>query len=252
MSRIPADLAASNHLINGMGRAARDALAQACEEVPLEFGDEVAQRGSPLEYVYFPLSGYISQVTGDSGQELEVALTGNEGMFGLPATLGMANSQVRGIVQGAGHALRISPRRFRLSLSGSAPLRTQLGLFTSVSLQQLIITAECSKFHSIDQRLARWLLMTADRAHSPIFRLTHQFLSYMLGVRRVGVTVAASKLQAQKVIRYTRGTLEILDFERLRAVACPCYRNGITSYDAAFGPRTARTSDRVGPKPYLS
>ncbi len=243
MKRTTFDPTSTNGLVNRMSKASRESFADACEEVPLDFEAVIVRQGEPLEHVYFPLHGYISQVTKTTGAGLEIALTGNEGMFGLPASLHVPVSQVLAIVQGPGMALRMTARRFRLALGKSAPLQSQMNRFTFASLGQLGIAAECAKFHSVDQRLARWLLMTADRAHSKMFRMTHQFLAYMLGTRRVGITVAASKLQLQGVIRYSRGNLEILDFGRLNAASCSCYRNGVDAYDTAFGPNGRRTSD---------
>jgi Mn-dependent DtxR family transcriptional regulator len=150
-------------------------------------------------------------------------MVGNEGMFGITLLLGVKTSPLLGLVQGGGPALRMSASRFRKVANESAPFRQTLNRYLYVLTAQIAQTAACNRFHLLDQRMARWLLMSQDRAHSDTFRLTHQFLAYMLGVRRAGVTEAAGRLQAKGLIRYARGVLTVLDREELEASACSCY-----------------------------
>jgi CRP-like cAMP-binding protein len=137
--------------------------------------------------------------------------------------MGVSTSSVRALVQGEGNAMRMSAARFVKAFEASPPLQRSLRRYTHGLMAQITQTAACNRFHVVDARLARWLLMTRDRLSSGQFRLTHEFLSHMLGVRRVGVTQAASTLQRQGLIEYQRGDIRILDDAGLEAAACSCY-----------------------------
>jgi CRP-like cAMP-binding protein len=148
---------------------------------------------------------------------------GHEGMLGVPLLLGVDVSPLRAIVQGAGRSWRVSAELLERELGIIAELRSSLNRYLYVFLAQLMQTATCTRFHRIEARLARWLLMTSDRARSRQFHITHEFLALMLGVRRVGVTSAASALQRRKLIRYHRGDISLLDVRGLERAACACY-----------------------------
>jgi CRP-like cAMP-binding protein len=192
--------------------------------VDLVFGDVLYEPGKPIRDVYFPSQSLVSLLTLVNGHlALEVGLVGREGMVGFPLALGIGVSPVRALVQGAGPALRMSAVRFRTELRRSPPLQRELHRYVHAMMAQISQTAACNRFHVVEARLARWLLMTRDRVRSGEFRMTHEFLSHMLGVRRVGVTEAASALQRQKLIEYSRGNISILDHRGLEAAACSCY-----------------------------
>jgi CRP-like cAMP-binding protein len=214
----------ANGLIASLPRVDRDHVTGACEHAELDFGKPVCNPGDTIRHVYFPTNSYISLITPPGTSEsLEVGMVGNEGMFGITLLLGVKTSPLLGVVQGGGPALRMSASRFTKVANESVPFRQKLNRYLYVLTAQIAQTAACNRFHLLDQRMARWLLMSQDRAHSDTFRLTHQFLAYMLGVRRAGVTEAAGRLQAKGLIRYVRGVLTVLDRKALEAVACSCY-----------------------------
>ena len=164
-----------------------------CETVELAFAEELSTPWEPLSHVYFPTRGFISLIMPiDGPASLEVGLVGDEGMFGVPLALGIDISPVRAVVQGAGSALRMDAARFGDELRRSPALQRKMGHYAFVRYTQLAQTAACTRFHVVEARLARWLLMTQDRAHANTFHVTQEFLALMLGVRRVGVTKAAT------------------------------------------------------------
>lgn len=152
-----------------------------------------------------------------------MGLIGNEGMLGAHLILDVDVAPLTSLVQGAGSAWRISTAAFLEHIAQSPALQRELKRYIYVLMRQLAQTAACTHYHQLATRLARWLLMTHDRAHSNTFHITHLFLAYMLGVRRVGITKAAYSLQEQKLISYQRGNITILDRAGLEAVSCQCY-----------------------------
>jgi hypothetical protein len=189
-----------------------------------------------INHVYFPTASFVSLLAFIGGTNaLEVSLAGNEGIYGLPLALGIKISPVQGLVQGAGPALRMDAAAFKRELARTPSLRTNVDRYNYVVMSQLIQTAGCNRFHLVEQRLARWLLMTSDRAHSASFHITHEFLAHMLGVRRVGITKAASALQARGLIAYVRGEMQVLDCKGLERASCDCYRSDIETYERVMG-----------------
>jgi len=201
------------------------------DTVALTFGDVLCETGDHIRDVYFPIEGFISLITSvDKDSRLEVGLIGSEGMLGVSLLLGIAVSPLRALVQGAGSALRVDAKDFAREVKRSPVFGKILHKYLYVLMSQLARMAACSRYHLVEARLARWLLMTRDRAHSNDFRLTQEFLAYMLGVRRAGITHAASTLQKRKLIHYTRGRMTILDGRGLEGAACECYANAEGMY----------------------
>lgn len=195
------------------------------EPVQLTYGQVLYEPAGQIGHVYFPTDCLVSLLTAvDNGRSLEVGMVGNEGMVGMPMVLGIGVSAVRALVQGSGTALRMTAARFRAEFRKNLPLQRALFHYTHLLMAQVSQTAACNRFHPAEARLARWLLMTSDRLRTDEFRLTHEFLAHMLGVRRVGVTKAASVLESKDLIDYSRGHIRILDRKRLEAASCLCYR----------------------------
>ena len=206
-----------------------------CEPVDLVFGDILCEADAPIEHVYFPLVGYISLVaTLDGHVPLEMGLIGHEGMLGVTLTLGLKTAPMRAVVQGTGTALRMSGAQLMRELRDSPVMRRTLDRYLYVMMAQLTQSTACTRFHEIEPRLARWLLMTHDRAHADHFYLTHEFLAGMLGVRRSGVSIAAGALQLRKLIRYSRGEISILNRKGLEAASCACYGAMVEDYASVF------------------
>ena len=225
----------TNRLLDRLAEDERTRLLASCEEVHLAFAEILAEPGAQVPHVLFPTGSFISLLAPIGRKEvLEVAITGNEGMYGMPAALGVGTSPVRALVQGAGAAWRIETARFGRELEGSPGLRACVDGYAHVLMSQVIHTAGCNRFHRIEQRVARWLLVTSDRSHSSTFSMTQAFLAYMLGVRRVGITEAAVRLQRRGLIDYTRGEIVIVDREGLERVACTCYRSDLRVYESTF------------------
>jgi CRP-like cAMP-binding protein len=225
----------TNRLLARLPSEDRARLLAACEEVQLAFAQVLAEPGEPVRDVYFPTSSFISLLAPIGGSNmLEVALTGNEGIYGMPLALGVAASPVRALVQGPGAAWRMDGEKFRGELEACPALRACVDGYAHVLMSQVIHTAGCNRFHRVEQRVARWLLMTADRSHSNSFHMTQAFLAYMLGVRRVGITEAASALQRRGLIEYTRGEITVLSRRGLERTACSCYRSDLRAYESTF------------------
>ena len=228
--------ATENRLLNALPPVNRRRLLADCERVELRFADVLCEPGERIRHVYFPTDSLISLVTPlDGAARLEVGLIGDEGMLGISLMLGVDVSPLHGLVQGAGAAIRMDAAPFRRALDRNPALHHSLKRYAYVLMAQVAQTAACNRFHLLEARLARWLLMTRDRTRSARFRITHEFLAFMLGVRRVGVTKAAGALQQRKLISYHRGEIAILDRGGLEAAACGCYREAKEIYRHILG-----------------
>lgn len=228
----------ANRLLAVLPDRERREFFTSCDQVELTFANVLCESGDQIRYVYFPIDCFISLVTAlDDGARLEVGIVGDEGMLGTSLILGVNISPQHALVQGAGRALRMRAAVFRRHYKASSELRQVLNRYVHVLMGQLAQTAACARYHLVEARLARWLLLTRDRAHSDRFRLTHEFLAYMLGVRRVGITQAAGLLQASGLIDYRRGQIAILNGAGLEKTSCACYRQANAMYEQTLGAR---------------
>ncbi|WP_213997708.1 Crp/Fnr family transcriptional regulator [Arsukibacterium sp.] len=226
----------TNQLLQLLSYPERQALLQRCEMVQLQFADILCESKKNYRYLYFPLSGFISLVSRlDNHKPLELSIIGNEGMLGATLTLGVHSAPMQALVQGKGTAWRITPANLLQYLQQCPHLSHILQQYLFVQLRQLAQNAACAHFHELSPRLARWLLMSHDRAHSSRFYLTHQFLADMVGARRSGVTVAAGVMQQQQMISYSRGIMSILDRKALQTMSCSCYKAAKDDYRSVLG-----------------
>ncbi len=178
-----------------------------------------------LEFAYFPNLGLISLlVATEDGKTVEVGMVGNEGVAGVAAAVALTISPLRQLVQISGDAFRIRVGAMQTCLQSTPDLQLALSRYAMVQGMQIAQTAACNRLHDAGERLARWLLMAADRVDSTTLPITHDFLATMLGTDRPSVSLAAKTLQRKKIIQYRRGALEILSRKKLEASACECYK----------------------------
>jgi CRP-like cAMP-binding protein len=194
------------------------------EYVHLSRDKIIADAGDMIQHAYFPLSGMISllSVTAD-GQIIEVAMVGNEGVVGLPIFLRVMVTPFQSMVQIPSDAVRIRADALRKEIDRSRKLEDLLLRYTHAVVTQITQSAVCNRFHTVEERLCRWLLVAHDRIKGDHIALTQECISHMLGTTRTGVTMAAGKLQDAGLIHYRRGKISLTNMPRLEAAACECY-----------------------------
>lgn len=227
----------ANRLLAALPYAEYQNLLKQLEPVTLNFGEILYESGEPINEVYFPNDSLISLLTlVDQHLALEVGLIGYEGLVGISLALGVGITPFRTLVRGSGTALRIKAAPFCEELRQNLFLQRAINRYTHSLMTQMAQTAACNRFHLVEARLARWLLMTRDRVGSNHFHLTHDFLANMLGVRRVGITNAAQDLKRRKLIDYKRGNISIVDGIGLEAASCSCYKAVKVEASKAWAP----------------
>lgn len=222
---------AQNHLMAKLPRSDRQHLLSLCEAVHLIQDETLGELGQPIRHAYFPIQGVISLIVAiDDHAALEVGMIGIEGMLGVQLSLRAATESISALVSVPGSAWRIEAGQLGEALITCPALQVQLFHYAEVMRAQLATAAGCLRHHQIGPRLARWLLMTQDRMQADHFHVTHEFLARMLGVRRVGITMAASALQRAGLVGYRRGEVQILDRTGLQHASCSCYAVGRKAY----------------------
>jgi CRP-like cAMP-binding protein len=232
----------ANTLIGSLPRVARDRLLALCEPVDL-VSEEVLSIGDiPTRHVYFPTGSIVSLTTSmKDAPVLEVGMIGSEGMLGAQIALGIPSGTLQARVSRSGSAWRVPARPFNGELMRSGALQRSLNRYLHVIMLHLVSDVRCLRFHQLDQRLARWLLMTHDRTHTDSFSVTHELIAHLMGVRRVGITNAAGALQQRGIIHYVRGDLTIVDRKALELEACGCYAAERKVYAHFLPQKTAST-----------
>jgi CRP-like cAMP-binding protein len=225
-----------NRILSALGAAEFALLEPSLATISYEQGALLQEQGEPIEQVYFPHSGMISLVAvmNDGEKSIETATVGHEGVVGAMSGLGPRHAFNRAVIQVAGTMARISTAKLQAAVAKSPILRDVIVRYNEVLLAQIQQGSACNAFHEAEARLARWLLQTADRIDNPIIPLTQEFLGQMLGVRRTTVTLIASALQKQGLIRYRRGKIEIVDRPGLERCACECYETVRTQIEEYF------------------
>ena len=222
----------ANNILAALPGSEFDKFAKKLREVPLKSGHVLYQPEDHIEHVYFPTEGIISLLTafGDGGT-VEAGVIGREGMLGTAVVMGAKTTPHQALVQAEGHALKMASRDLKAVVARDGLLLDLLLHFTNALFTQVAQTAGCNRAHTLEQRLARWLLLTHDRVQQNEFALTQDFLSRMLGVRRAGVSVAANTLREKRVIDYRRGKVMVLDRSGLEDASCECYSIVKAEYD---------------------
>ena len=214
-----------NEILFALPRKERTLVLSKCEFVPLPARTVLCEIGKPIEFAYFLNSGVVSIINVLSdGKSVEVGLTGREGFVGLPLIVGYRSSPTRAIVQIAAAGYKVHSQHLQTILRSSPKLRESLQRYSQELSIQAIQVAACNRLHEVDERLARWLLMSQDRVGETTFPLTQEFIAHMLGTRRASVTVAAGILQKAGLIEYRRGQVTIEDRSGLEDASCECYK----------------------------
>lgn len=221
-----------NHLLSVLPAASWQRWQPDLELVELPLGEVLYDAGRVISHVYFPTTAIVSllYVTED-GASSEVAVVGNEGIVGVPLFMGGGSTSSMAVVQSAGHGYRLKASTMLAEFERAGPVQHLLLRYTQALITQMAQTAVCNRHHSLDQQLCRWLLLSLDRLGGNELIMTQELISHMLGVRREGVTEAASKLRNAGLIRYARGHIDVLDRSGLEHRSCECYAVVKREYD---------------------
>lgn len=233
----------TNRLLARLEPEDYNALMLEAKIVPLKFRKRLIRQDEVIDAVYFPLTCMVSLlVTNDGTPRMEMATVGNEGVVGASELLQTQGAMGLNLIQIPGAALRIDAHAFQKLISGRPLMQKLIHQHLYALTRQILYGAACNRLHSMEERCARWLLMTHDRACQDTFPLTQQFLAHMLGVRRATVNVATGMLKKAGFLRYVRGKITIVDRAGLESASCDCYRAIIRVYESLF-PDGSKSSD---------
>ena len=240
--KIALEEARKNFLLGSLNDDELERIAAKLEKVSLKLGEVLYESGEKMTYIYFPTTAIISMLyIMENGGTAEIGVVGNDGAVGISLFLGGETTTSRAIVQSAGDLLRMKEVDLRAEFKKAGRFHELLLRFTQAILTQISQTAVCNRLHSIDQQLCRWLLLSHDRLQSDKLEMTHDLISNMLGVRREGITLAAKKLAARKLIVNKRGTVTVIDRQGLEAASCECYAIVNSEYNRLLGRGMSRT-----------
>jgi len=213
-----------NHLLAALSADEFARISSNLEWVPLPLGEAVCEPGMKMHYVYFPITSIVSLLyVMEDGASAEIAVVGNEGLVGVSLFMGGETTTSRAVVQSAGHAFRMKGALLKAEFFRAGLMQRLLLRYTQALLTQMAQTAVCNRYHTVDQQLCRWLLLSLDRLPSNELVMTQELIANMLGVRREGVTEAAGRLHRAGLIEYRRGHITVLDRAGLETRVCECY-----------------------------
>ncbi len=213
-----------NSLIELLPKKIQEFIFQKGELIELTLSKIICVEDEPIQFIHFPTDGFISLVQSlDHHPPLEIGMIGREGVLGAEIAFDIQKNLFGALVQGSGNAWKIEKESFLEIMNSHAEVKKIILSYMAVRIKQLSLSAACEHFHEIGPRLAKWLLMSEDRAQSSTFLMTHEFISLMLGVRRVGITTAAAEFKRNGLIEYRRGEMKILNRPSLMAASCSCY-----------------------------
>jgi CRP-like cAMP-binding protein len=242
-----------NHVLAALPAADYARLLPDLEEVPMPLGWAVYESGGHMGYLYFPTTSLVSLLyVMEDGAPAEIAITGNEGLVGISLFMGGESTTSRAVVQSAGNGYRLSANVAKKEFAAGGHLQHLALRYTQALITQMAQTAVCNRHHALEQQLCRWLLLSLDRLQGNELVMTQELIANMLGVRREGVTEAASKLQADGLIQYRRGHIKVLDRAKLEQRVCECYAVVKKEYDRLLPykipdpPNTAMQSIHAG------
>jgi CRP-like cAMP-binding protein len=234
--------ARKNFLLGSLHEEDLRRLLPKLEPVSLRLGEVLYESGDRLEFALFPTTAVVSLLyLMENGGTAEIGIIGNDGILGMAVFLGGDTTTSRAIIQSAGEGLRMKPKDLKDEFARAGRFQDILLRYTQAIMTQISQTAVCNRLHAVEEQLCRWLLLSHDRIDSDQLVMTHDLISNMLGVRREGVTLAAKKLAAKKLIKNTRGTMTIIDRHGLEDAACECYQIVNTEYNRLLGRGISRT-----------
>ena len=235
-----------NHLLGALPADEFARLQPDLKAVSLELGEVIYESGEQLENIYFPTTAIISLLyIMENGSTAEIGMAGNDGLVGIALFMGGTTTPNRAVVQSAGNAFRLSSKALQFEFGAGGVFQKILLRYTQSLMTQISQTAVCNRLHSVEQQLCRWLLINHDLLQTNQLVMTHDLIANMLGVRREGVSVAASRLQKAGLIKYVRGTITMLDRDKLEAAACECYRVVKDEYDRLLGKYVSKNRSTV-------
>lgn len=236
------ETAQTNYLLGALDKTDLERIKGNLTEVKLDLGTVLAETGDILEFAYFPTTAIISLLyIMENGATAEIGITGNDGFLGLPLILGGETTTSRAVIQSAGSVLKLKASLIKEEFQKGGRFQELLLRYTQAFMTQVSQTAVCNRLHPIEQQLCRWVLLSHDRLQTDQIEMTHDLISNMLGVRREGITLAAKKLADRKLIKNSRGNIEVLDRKGLEAASCECYEIVNSEYNRLLGRGISRT-----------